>query len=644
MRKLLEVGLIISAYDKATRVINEVTRNAGRQIAELEKKQRNAQSNMLAGTATMAAGAGIIASMAPAVQAYEDLEDSSAALRSSMLMDGGIVSKNFAQVNKIAEQLGNKLPGTTKDFQAMMIALNRGGVSQVSVINGVGKAAAYLGVALKMPYEDAARMAAKLKEATGTADGEMLRFMDTIQRVVNVGVDATEMQYAFARSGGQLKLLGIQGLAASKSISAVYAALIRGGASGETVGTNMASLMDSMMDSSKLAKLDAATKEFGITMSFVDKKTGQFKGVENMVAQFDKLKGLNPTQRGDIVRAFVGPGTDSRFMNTLIDGGTSKFNEINKAMSEQATLTQKVTEQLKTLKAVKESAAGTFENMLAAIGGSIGPELKAIAEGFGKLSAKIQEFAASNPRFFKFIGIMIAFAGMATMMVGAFLVIKGAIMAVSAAFAIMGVASLAAFWWVAAIVAAVALIYVYWGPITKFFANMWEQVKIIFKNVVTSLFGKGFFDQFFKAGTSIPKMIAGGIIAMIGLPYAAMLKVVSKVRKLLPFSPAKEGPFMDLHKTKIVETLVSGMKPGPMVAAMAGVTGAGMKTANAAGLGRSGSGGGGNTAIHFSPVINVSGPAAKSDLQAATHELKRQFHQWYAEAQRSGQRVNYAPA
>lgn len=638
MRKLLEIGLIITALDKASSVVNGVTRNASNKLTELEKRQQASQKNMLAGAATMAAGAGILATLNPAIEAYENLEDASTALRSTMMKDGGAVSANFGKILGIATELGNKLPGTTKDFTVMMQALLRGGVSEQSIMNGVGKSAAYLGVALKLPYEEAARMAAKLKEATGVADKEMLGFMDTIQRTVNVGVDAGEMQFAFSRSAGMLKLMGIQGGAASKSMAGVYAMLIKAGATGETAGTNMSKIFEQMMSAKKMAKLKDATAQYGITMDFVDQKSGKFKGVENMVAQFDKLKGLNPQQRANIVDAFVGPGMDGQFMNTLIQGGAAKFNEMQKRMAEQATLEQKVAVQLVTLKALKEAATGTFENALAAMGEAIGPELKMLANAFGDISAMIQQFAAAHPKVFKFIGLMIAFVGVATMVVGAFLLIKGAIMGLTLMLAANPIILI-----VMAIAAAAILIYMHWGPIKAFFIKIWSSVTSSFIAMKNRITGMG--SAFYNAGKNIIKQVWDGIKSMVSKPIDAIAGMTKKMREYLPFSPAKQGAFRDLHKVKIVETMVSGMKAAPAIRAMAGITSETMRAANSGLSGRSGAGGGGGgTTLHFSPTINVSGasgPAVQQSIQNATTEMKRQFQQWYGEMQRTGARTSF---
>jgi TP901 family phage tail tape measure protein len=638
VRKLLEVGLIISAFDKASRVINDVTGNANKKLTELEKRQQKSEALMMNGAKVMAAGAGILATLDPAIEAYENLEDASASLRSTMMKDGGVISANFEKVNKLAVQLGNKLPGNTKDFTEMMQALLRNGVTEQSILQGTGKAAANLAVVLKVPYAEGARMAAKLKEATGVADKEMLGFMDTIQRVVNVGVDAGEMQYAFSRSAGMLKLLGVQGLGASKAMSAVYAMLIKTGASGETAGTNMAKLMEAFMDASKTNKLKNAAGEYGIAMDFIDHKTGKFKGIENMVAQFDKLKGLNPQQRANVTAAFVGPGMDGQFMNTLIDGGVGKFNEMQQRMAAQATLEQKVGEQLKTLKALKEAAAGTFENALAAMGESIGPELKMLADFFGKASEMLQTFAAAHPKVFKFIGLFIAFVGVATMVVGAIMLIKGAVMGLQLLLMANPIILI-----IAAIAAAALLIYINWAPIKSFFIKTWAAVTASFVSMKNKIMGMG--SAFYNAGKNIVKQVWEGIKSFAHKPVEAIAGITQKMRDFLPFSPAKAGAFRDLHKVKIVETMISGMKTGPAVQAMRQVTGAAMNAANTGLGGARGPASGGGTTLHFSPTINVSGgsgPAVQQGVQNATEALKAQFMQWYREAERNKARTSYS--
>ncbi|MGH1847151.1 phage tail tape measure protein [Enterococcus gilvus] len=73
---------------------------------------------------------------------------------------------------------------------------------------------------------------------------------------------------------------------------------------------------------------------------------------------------------------------------------------------------------------------------------------------------------------------------------------------------------------------------------------------------------KGFFSIFKNAGWNLVKMIADGIWSAISLPVKAISAVVSKVRRYLPFSPAKEGPLSDLDQLNFGGTISTGIYSG----------------------------------------------------------------------------------
>lgn len=58
----------------------------------------------------------------------------------------------------------------------------------------------------------------------------------------------------------------------------------------------------------------------------------------------------------------------------------------------------------------------------------------------------------------------------------------------------------------------------------------------------------GFASKFVQAGQNLVNSIASGIRNAIGNVTSAISSVTSKIRNFLPFSPAKEGPLMDLDK------------------------------------------------------------------------------------------------
>jgi TP901 family phage tail tape measure protein len=676
MVKALEIAVVLSAVDRMTQVFNSAVNASS---AKLKGLQDQFKDNFKTGSILTAAGVSIGMALAPAIEAYAVLEDSSTSMQASMLKDGAVIADTFGKVNDLAIELGNLMPGTTADFQNMFTAATQLGITQQSIIDGVGKSAAYLAVGLKVPYEEAGILTAKLKEALGVADSEMLQFIDVLSRVRNVGVQPTEMTYAFARQAGALKTLHLQGLEASKAMATVNAMLIKTGATGETVGTGMAALLNQMFDSRKMARFNKEAAEVGLTFEFVDKKTGQFKGIENMMVQFEQLKRLNPQQISDMAQAFVGPGQDANFMKILINQGVEGYNAMQKKMAEQATLNTKVEMQLLTLKNVYEAAAGTWTNALASFGKALGPELKFLLDTFTKISAWIQQFSEAHPKLMKFIALFIAISSVVLVLVGVVFLLK-------AAFAILTAVMMAnpIILIIVAIIALVALIITHWETIARFFVQLWSGIKktffaawdgivamfkgfirfiyqwgeiilgpfigiplMIYKNwdKIKTFFSdlwanvKGIFLRFhnwffglhvafFNAGKNIVLSIWNGIKSLAMKPIEAIKSIVQKMRDYLPFSPAKEGPFRDLHRVKIVETIAMAMKPAPMIRAMQYVTASASRqlgTPPTLGGGTSFAGGGGAGGIHvvYSPQITISGGATPQAQESFTNMLKQ---------------------
>lgn len=268
-------------------------------------------------------------------------------------------------------------------------------------------------------------------------------------------------------------------------------------------------------------------------------------------------------------------------------------------------------------------------------------------------------FARENPRLSKTIivvggvltalaiivgGAALAISGMAWsvgVLSGAFKMLQG-IMKVMTVVQYLFNAALWAnpiTWIIAGIVAlgaAAFLVVKYWDPISKFFLNMWEKVKsaffgfinwakqnwqiilaVIFPIAAIPLLISKYGKQLFDAGKNIVSMIWNGIKAMASKPVEAIKEIIQKMRDFLPFSPAKTGPFRDLHKVKIAETLAMSIKPAPLVNAMKGLTSAAAMAIPAAQPSTNGVQNYSSPfTVNYSPTVNFSGSAGQSDAQS----------------------------
>ncbi len=110
------------------------------------------------------------------------------------------------------------------------------------------------------------------------------------------------------------------------------------------------------------------------------------------------------------------------------------------------------------------------------------------------------------------------------------------------------------------------------GPV-GFIIKHWGKIKTLFTGLWTYL--KGIGSKFFEAGKNIAKSLWEGIKAMAMAPVNAVKGIVTKIRRFLPFSPAKEGPLSDIHKVGggLLGTITSSLKPEGLLAKVGGIAG-----------------------------------------------------------------------
>lgn len=328
------------------------------------------------------------------VKAYAETEAASTDLRAAMMDNTGKVSADFKDIENLATRLGDRLPGTTADFKIMMLELHRQGIESKKILGGTGKATALLAVQLKKPADAAAEMTAKLQDAMRATEDEIYGVIDQVQRLHYVGVEDSNIQGAFEKMSPALDILKIKGEAAMKTMAPLVGMLDQSGLVGESAGNAMRKVFTRMMDTKKIAK---ATKGTGLSLDFTDGK-GEFGGLDKMYEQLAKLKTVNTEKRLKIIQGIFGDDAETlQALNTMIDKGKAGYEEFAKKLESQASLEQRVNDQLGTLTNLWDAASGTFTNFLAKMGESIAPELKEITKWIGDVNEKLSNWAAQNP-------------------------------------------------------------------------------------------------------------------------------------------------------------------------------------------------------------------------------------------------------
>lgn len=372
-----------------------------RKLAELRKKHGQEMMHLgmaAAGSAALMAGGNKLAGpLRSVVGAFVPAENSKTQLRASMMTNTGAVGPEYKQILDLATRLGDRLPGTTADFIDMMTMLRRQGMTSQAILGGLGESAAYLGIQLRMPVTAAAEFAAKMQDATQTAERDMMGLMDTIQRAYYLGVDPTNMLQGFKNMGAVMPYLGKKGLEASQQLAPLLVMMDQAGMAGEAAGNAIRKVVQLSLDSEKLAKTNRMLAGEGVELNFAN-KDGKFAGLDNLFEQLDKLKGIDSdVKRIAALKKLFGDDSEThQVLNTMMEKGIDGYREVVAKMQAQANLRKRVDEQLKTVSAAAEAAQGSFTNMLEDMGATIAPDLVLILNKLGALANSIGAWTREN--------------------------------------------------------------------------------------------------------------------------------------------------------------------------------------------------------------------------------------------------------
>lgn len=480
--------------------------------ARADRLRSRAGSLAMGGAAVLGAGVGMLGGVGSTVKAYAEAENASTALRTAMMDASGKVSGDFAKIDALASRLGNKLPGTTADFQDMMTMLIRQGMPAQTILQGTGEAAAYLGVQLKMAPAQAAEFAAKMQDALRAPSEDMMGVMDIIQRTFYAGVDPTNMLQGFSKVSAGMDILRVKGVAGAKMLAPLLAMADQSGMSGEAAGNAVRKVLQLSMDTKK-------TGAYGL--NFTNGK-GEHAGLNQMFAQLAKLRTMTTEKRLAAIKDIFGNDAETiQVLTLMIEKGQAGYADMAAKLQGQADLQTRVNESLGTLSAVWEAANGTWTNLKAAFGATLAPELKAITSWLGDMTAKLQAWTAEHPKATRLLAMLAAVFGVLLTVGGGFAIMIAGLMLPMAALSVvaagLGIGLLPLVLIIGAIALAIGGVvaaFVYWDEIVATFLQWWGELKAELSRAW----------ELFK---SVGQAIVDGLIASImagGSPFVAAIR------------------------------------------------------------------------------------------------------------------------
>lgn len=415
-------------YRERQRLQREDTALTRLNIQAMRKQEQELQQTRSRALRMMATGGAGLIGMGAGLKVAGNLEDAMTDLRTSITrlgadgaVDMQLLNSQMAELESLAIRLGNSLPGSTEEFVRLFIAMREGGIEAKTILEGAGDAAANLAVVSKIPPQELGKVFAQLgtmgkldpKDYTKTAD--LLARLRTATG--SSPVDLIEgAKYSIPRGGMPLGLTGYSGLEANLKLLAL------GKRYGQEVtigGTGLSALFSRLtFDTKAQQKKVAELRGKGIDLKFFDKK-GAFLGVENMVAQMEKLNKLSQKDKiSTTLRLFEREG--SAVAQALADIGTKGYAQFAEELERVLSLTKQTEEEQGKFNVKVENLAGTFSNVVAKTFTPAMEALKVPLDLANKGLGILEGFAREHPTIAKYATSLFGVGSAALVVSGAF--------------------------------------------------------------------------------------------------------------------------------------------------------------------------------------------------------------------------------
>jgi len=483
----LKFALLLSVIDKASAPLKAVklafasTAEASAKLQSLSQSMHDSRENI---QDFADRGRAALASLiAPAAQVQEALLE----LSPVAAMMGSDAAATLQQVQAAAQAYSQQHAASAAEYVRVTTDMMRAGQSQAQAIQGTA-IALQLATATSSEAKGAASALNVLYQAAGdkTADwsSELGRLADVLTRTRQVYGDS----FSVAELSDPLKDAAAAARDARVPVTQLVGALGAFGAAGIKGGEG------GMAVANAITGMQAAAKPLGVELvRTADGGLDLLASLQAVTAKYGDLKAASPATLAAMQQAF---GSTWRDVSTLL-GQTDKLSKqwtligssAGASAAAQAAAEGTMTGQLARLDNQLNAVKVTLGTGVMSAATALAPELLRVVEPMSRFVAAHPQLAAMA-------------ATLAVLTVGATSVVAPIISAASAAVGFaasaiaaaggIGAAAAASWAWTAAllanpitwivlaVVAAAALIIVYWKPISAFFVRLWAGIKDAF--------------------------------------------------------------------------------------------------------------------------------------------------------------------
>lgn len=614
---MLKLQIMLTAADRASRVIDTFFGNTSKRFTALNEQQRRMGDAMNeAASGFAAAGTTILAPLGIAASEAIKFEDAMAGVGKVMGMKTG--SQELARVGQEVQDIA-KYMGTLPTQAAELYAnLAQGGAAK-DELSEIARNAGRVAVAFDIDPGAAGERFIKLRNTLALTTDQTKLATDAINHLSdNTAAKASQILDFFASgAGGASRALELNAAQAA-AVGSVYISM---GKSGEEAATIFERMTKTLRNTDKAA--GAVYAQAG-------------GGMSGLMAALEKGMRLEDSARFEYFKEFGEYGIE---VEQLANNMAMLQKHIGLVANEQTyagSVHREFANRTSTTAFKLRQAQANAQILAIEIGTHLLPVITSTIQAVVPFAQKIIDWTRANPAATATIVSMAGAIGSALIVISAATKAVALFNFVLAANPIVLVIAA-----VAALAASVYLIYKNWGPISGWFSEKWDAIKggiIAMKDWLLSTA-----KEFFTAGVEVTKAIANGIWEGLTWPMEAMYNLGKKMREYLPFSPAKVGPLRDLPRVKIAETIAGAISPAPVQAAMraavmpiaAPFSGPGAVSGQSPAANSSSSG----IAINFSPTINAG--AGSGDVLGQLRQYEGELRRMIQEVMRRDQREKY---
>jgi TP901 family phage tail tape measure protein len=410
---IYELAILLSLKDAASNRLDsfgEKLRARGKDARHALEEYESLRKSIGQDIAIGGVGLATLAMFKRGVEQAGDFQSSITELRLAIEEAGKDGSVNLAKLNDqmarfshLGMTLGNQLPGTTKDFTDMFIALKQGGMPTETILGGAGEAVAHLAVLTGSNPAELAKQYAQLGEQFQLKPEEYTPSAEVFlknYRAVGLRPEDLIEGTKFAQLRGGLPL-GLSGLTGMQTMSNMLAMLKMMGLEGGIGGREVAGLLMHLSPTSKeQKKADAELRKKGIDLQFFDKK-GSFLGTENAIQQFAKLKKLSAEERMDIGKKRFGSAEALGPVTVFAEQGEEGYAKLKARMDAVVPMQDELNEKLSNYNQKMEALSGTLDNLKVSV---FTPMLEPLSKASDKANifvGNLQGFTETNPTITK---------------------------------------------------------------------------------------------------------------------------------------------------------------------------------------------------------------------------------------------------